>query len=93
MRKLMIAASAVAFMGFATAASAAEVTGTVSAVDAANHTITLDSGQTFDVANAQSAKDQGATDAASNFKAGDKVTIVYDDTGGTLTATQITPSM
>jgi Cu/Ag efflux protein CusF len=93
MRKLMIAASAVAFMGFVTAASAAEVTGTVSAVDAANHTITLDSGQTFEIANAQSSGDSGATDPASAFKAGDKVTIVYDDTGGKLTATQITPTM
>ncbi|MBN9010926.1 MAG: DUF1344 domain-containing protein, partial [Rhizobiales bacterium] len=69
----MIAASAAALLGFVSAASAAEVTGMVSAVDSANHTITLDSGQTFEVANAKSSDDQKATDAASSFKAGDKV--------------------
>lgn len=93
MRKLMIAASAFALLGFVSAANAAEVTGTVSAVDTANHTITLDSGQTFEIVNAQSTNDQTATDAASSFKAGDKVKIVYDEKGGMLTATQITPAM
>jgi Cu/Ag efflux protein CusF len=94
MRKLMIAASAAALLGLVSAASAAEVTGTVSAVDEANHTITLDSGQTFQIANAQSTNDASKSDAvASNFKTGDKVTITYDETGGKLTATQISPAM
>jgi Cu/Ag efflux protein CusF len=91
MRKLMIAASAAALLGLVSAASAAEVTGTVSAVDEANHTITLDSGQTFQVANAKN--DATKSDAAASFKAGDKVTIVYDEVEGKLTATQITPAM
>jgi Cu/Ag efflux protein CusF len=93
MRKLMIAASAVAFMGFVTAASAAEVTGTVSAVDTANHTITLDSGQTFDLANMQTPSQVDKTDQAATFNTGDRVTIVYSDIGGKLTATQISPAM
>lgn len=93
MRKLMIAASAAALMGFVSAASAAEVTGTVSAVDEANHTITLDSGQTFAIANAQGGASTNKTDAAVAFKTGDKVTIVYDEANGKMTATQISPAM
>jgi Cu/Ag efflux protein CusF len=93
MRKLMIAASAAALLGLVSAASAAEVTGTVSAVDEANHTITLDSGQTFTIANASKTEQTTQADAAGSFKAGDKVKITYDETGGKLTATQITPAM
>jgi Cu/Ag efflux protein CusF len=80
-------------MGLVSAASAAEVTGTVSAVDEANHTITLDSGQSFQIVNAGSTDATGSTDAAASFKTGDKVKIVYDETGGKLTATQISPAM
>lgn len=93
MRKLMIAASAAALLGFVSAASAAEVTGTISAVDSANHTITLDSGQTFAVGSTATPQQQTATDAASSFKMGDKVKIVYDEVDGKMTATQISPAM
>jgi Cu/Ag efflux protein CusF len=93
MRKLMVAASAAALLSLVSAASAAEVTGVVSAVDTANHTITLDSGQTFDVANMQTPSQVDKTDQAGTFNTGDRVTIVYSEIGGKLTATQISPAM
>ncbi len=94
MRKLIIAAGAAALLAGISVASAAEVTGTVSAVDTANHTITLDSGQTFMIANA-GAKDNTSADTGieASFKTGDKVKIVYDEVGGKMTATQVSPAM
>lgn len=94
MRKLMIAASAAALLAGVSVASAAEVTGTISAVDDSSHTITLDSGQTFALANADAqSKTSGQSAVASSFKAGDKVKIVYDEVDGKLTATQVSPAM
>lgn len=81
MNRLMIAAGAAALLAASTfAASAAEVTGAITSVDAAAGTVTLDDGNTyvlpadFDVASLQA----GAT-----------VTVTYDDVDGKLTISNI----
>jgi hypothetical protein len=70
MRKLMIAASAVALLAGISLASAADVTGTIKSIDSATMMITLDSGQSFKLP---------ATVKATDWKVGDKVKVTTDD--------------
>jgi opacity protein-like surface antigen len=84
MRKLMIAAALV--LGSLSAASAAEVVGTISAVDPNAHTVTLTNGQTFRLFEGQNTGES----VASNFRAGDKVKIQYQQLNLEPTATAIT---
>ena len=70
MRKLMIAASAVALLAGISLASAADVTGTIKSIDSATMMITLDGGQSFKLP---------ATVKATDWKVGDKVKVTTDD--------------
>jgi Cu/Ag efflux protein CusF len=81
MNRLMIVAGAAALLAVSSfAASAAEVTGAITSVDAAAGTVSLDDGNTytlpvdFDVASLQ---------------AGAKVTITYEEADGKMTITKV----
>lgn len=87
MRKLMIA-GAVALLGSVAVANAAEVSGVITGVDASNHTITLNNGRTFALANEQSGS---GSSLANNFKPGDKVHVIYRELNAQPTATVISP--
>jgi hypothetical protein len=82
MKKLMIAASAAALLASVSIGYAAEAQGTISSIDTAAGTVTLDSGQTFTLP---------ASVAAADLKVGSKVTITYDESGGKMNATAVTP--
>jgi Cu/Ag efflux protein CusF len=80
MRKMMIAAGAAALLATVSLASAADVTGSITAVDATAATVTLDNGSTYTLpANADK----------SAWKVGDKVKITYDTANGKMTATAV----
>jgi Cu/Ag efflux protein CusF len=84
MKKLMIAAGAVALLAVSSlAAYAAEATGAITSVDAASMSVTLDDGNTYQL--------PSGFDAAS-LKAGDKVKITYDQANGKMTATAVEPA-
>ena len=85
MRKLMIAASAAALLATVSIATAADVTGTIQAVDPSAGTVTLDNGQTFMLTS--SLKSQAA-----NWKPGDKVKITFTGSGASMSATAVTPA-
>ena len=81
MRKLMITAGAAALLAASSlAALAADVTGSITAVDPAAGTVTLDSGNTFVLP---------ANFDAASLQVGTSVTITYEDVGGQMTATTI----
>lgn len=101
MKKLMTAAAAAALLAASSfAAFAAEVTGSITSIDVAAGTITLDDGKTYLVAAQESAN--SAAGAATkgtaepvqlaSFKAGDKVKITFEDVNGTLTASVVAPA-
>jgi Cu/Ag efflux protein CusF len=84
MKKLMLAAGAAALLAASSlAAFAADVTGSITAVDATAMTVTLDDGkiyalpQDFDVA---------------TLKQGEKVLISYEEQDGKLVITRVEPS-
>ncbi len=85
MKKLMIAASAAALLATSSiVAFAADVTGSITAVDPAALSVTLDDGKTYVL--------PSGFDAAS-LKAGQKVKITYENAaGGKMTATAIVPA-
>ncbi len=87
MRKLMIA-GAVALLGSIGVANAGEATGVITGVDASSHTITLNDGRTFAIANEKKDSDYSLAD---NFKPGDKVRVLYRQLNGEPTATSVTP--
>jgi len=66
-------------------ASAADVTGTIQAIDPSAGTVTLDNGQTFMLTS--SLKSQAA-----NWKPGDKVKVTYTGSGATMNATAVSPA-
>jgi hypothetical protein len=85
MRNLMIAASAAALLGASSlAALAAEANGAIASVDTSAGTITLDSGQTFVL--------PPSVDVAA-LQIGKTVVITYDEAGGKMMASEITPAM
>ena len=86
MRKLVVAAALVGFLGAVSAASAGEATGVITGVDPANGTITLSNGQTFTLANQQF---KAGSSVAENYKAGDKVRVIYRQLNGQPTATAV----
>jgi Cu/Ag efflux protein CusF len=88
MRKLMIAAGAIALLGAVSAASAGEAVGVITGVDASANSITLSNGRTFSLANVPN---NNHSSLADNFKPGDKVHVIYQQLNGQPTATQITP--
>jgi len=81
MRKLMITAGAAALLAASSlAALAADATGSITAVDTAAGTVTLDNGSTFALP---------ANFDAASLQVGTKVTVTYEDVGGRMTATTI----
>jgi hypothetical protein len=85
MRNLMIAAGAAALLGASSlAALAAEASGAIASVDTSAGTITLDSGQTFVL--------PPSVDVAA-LQVGKTVMITYDEAGGQMMASEITPAM
>jgi hypothetical protein len=84
MRKLMIAAAFV--LAGVTAAAASEVNGTISAVDPEAHSVTLTNGQTFWL---NEGRNVSSGSIASNFRAGDKVKILYRTLNFEPTATSV----
>jgi hypothetical protein len=88
MKKLVVAAALIGFMGTTSAAFAAEATGIITGVDPVNGTITLDNGQTFALANQ---KPDAGWSLADNFRRGEKVQVIYRQLNGEPTATAVTP--
>jgi Cu/Ag efflux protein CusF len=96
MKKLLTATAAVAFLGVSSiAALAHEVTGSMTDIDVAFGTITLDNGQTYRVAPEQKMElhASNATPAVlASFKVGDKVVIRFELFGGELAASSVAPA-
>lgn len=84
MKKLMIAAGAATLLAASSlAALAAEATGSITAVDPAAMSVTLDDGKTYVL--------PAGFDAAS-LQAGAKVKITYEEANGKMTATAVAPA-
>jgi hypothetical protein len=80
MRILIGAAVAASVIGLAGTAFAAEATGVIKSVNSTKDVITLDNGSTYDVSKGVKLSD---------FKAGEKVTVTYTDSGKMMDATAI----
>ena len=80
MRKMLGALTAAAVLGIATAAYAAQATGTITHMDTEKHSVTLGKGQSFHLA--KHVKLVG-------YKVGEKVTLTYSKHGKTLAAKAI----
>jgi Cu/Ag efflux protein CusF len=81
MRKLTLAAAtAAALLAGVSLAGAAEVTGVIKSIDAANNAITLDNGKTYKLSESIKPAD---------WKEGDKVKVTYDEANGQMTVTQL----
>jgi hypothetical protein len=84
MHKLMVALTAGTMLAASSvAALAAEASGAVSSIDTTAGTVTLDSGETFVL--------PAGFDAAS-LQVGDQVSITYEDEGGQMKASEVTPA-
>jgi hypothetical protein len=84
MKKLMITAGAAAFLAASSlAALALDATGSITAIDPSAGTFTIDSGQTFALP---------SNFDVTSLKVGTTVTVTYDETGGKMTATAVTPA-
>lgn len=105
MKKLMIATAAAGLLAASSfAAFAAEVTGSVTSIDASAGTIVLSDGKTYQVSAMQGSGDamsgnaSGSSDGSASstvlasFKMGDKVTITYEDVDGKLMASVVAPA-
>jgi Protein of unknown function (DUF1344) len=88
MGKMLNVVAAVAILGGATTAFAAETThkaiGKIKSVDVMRHVITLEDGSTYKVARGVSIK---------HMKAGEKVTVTTSKFGGTVEASAVTPAV
>jgi hypothetical protein len=88
MGKLLDVVVAVAILGAATTAFAAEpthkATGKIKSVDVMRHVITLEDGSTYKVARGVNIK---------RMKAGEKVTVTTSKFGGAIEASAITPAV
>jgi hypothetical protein len=88
MGKVLNLLAAVAILGAATTAFAAEPThktsGKIKSVDVMRHVITLEDGSTYKVARGVNIK---------RMKAGEKVTVTTSKFGGTIEASAITPAV
>ena len=88
MGKELNVVAAVAILGAATTAFAAEsthkATGRIKSVDVMRHVITLEDGSTYKVARGVNIK---------RMKAGEKVTVTTSKFGGTVEASAITPAV
>jgi Cu/Ag efflux protein CusF len=88
MGRVLNAVAAVAILGAATTAFAAEpthkATGKIKSVDVMRHVITLEDGSTYKVA-------RGVN--INHVKAGEKVTVTTSKFGGTVEASAVTPAV
>ena len=84
MRTILAAFAAASILGVATAAYAAEASGTIKDLDMSKHSVTLNNGSTYDVA--KGVKLDG-------LKIGEKVTLTYSQSGKTIEATAIRPAV
>lgn len=82
MRKMLLAAGAAVLLSAASPVFAAEASGTITAIDTTAGTITLDNGSVYTLASGVK---------ADGWKVGDKVMVTYDETGGKMTVTAVTP--
>jgi len=82
MRKIMFPIAAVALFGAASIAYATTATGTIKTVDPNSNSVTLDSGQTFNVPSS-------ANVDLSKFQPGEKVSINYNESNGKMEVSQI----
>ena len=80
MRKMLGALTAAAVLGIATAAYAAQSTGTITNINMMKHSVTLGNGQTFHVAKYVK---------LGSHKVGQKVTVTYSKYGKTMDAKAI----
>lgn len=96
MKRRVSATAAIAFLGVSSfAALADEVTGTIIDIDVPFGTITLDDGQTFQVAPPQKfgPDEVNSTSAVlASFRLGDKVIVRFYPFGGTLEAASVAPA-
>ena len=83
MKRLVMAVGAAAFFATMSLALAADATGTITDVDAAGGSLSLDDGNTYIL---------GPSVKAATLKVGEKVTITFDNAGGQLTATAVKPA-
>jgi hypothetical protein len=83
MQKVMLAGLAAAFMSVATVANAADMTGTITSVDTAKDTITLDSGQVVWLPSSMN---------IASYTVGEKVKVTYTQPHHRMHATAITPA-
>ena len=75
--------SPAAFLGAASAAYAADITGTIKSLDTSKDMITLDNGSSYMAAKGMKLSD---------FKVGEKVTVSYTKAGDKMDATSIKPA-
>jgi Cu/Ag efflux protein CusF len=102
MKKLTTVAAAAALLAASSfAALAAEVTGSITSIDAAAGTIALNDGKTYQVSAMQDTTSTGAAGTAkststpavlASFKKGDKVTITFDEVDGKFMASAVAPA-
>jgi Cu/Ag efflux protein CusF len=83
MKKLILAAAAAGLITAATAASAADMTGTIKSLDSAKDTITLDNGQVFSLP---------ASIKVAGFKVGEKVKVTYAKMNNKMDVSAVTPA-
>jgi Cu/Ag efflux protein CusF len=83
MRKILIPAAATALFAVVSIANAAEATGVIKSIDAANSTITLADGATYWAP---------ASVKISHHKAGDKVDITYTEANGKKEVSAVKPA-
>ena len=96
MKKLMTATAAITFLGVSSfAAFADEVTGSIIDIDVPFGTITLDDGQTFQVAPPQKFGPDafnGTPAVLASFRVGDKVVVRFYVFGGRFAASSVAPA-
>jgi hypothetical protein len=80
MRRPAIALAAAVLIGAVSAASAADLTGTIKSIDATAKTVTLNNGDVFKWPSSFS---------AAGFKVGEKVKVTYTGTGSSMMASEI----
>jgi len=84
MQKLMLSVVTAAFVGAATVASAADLTGTIKSMDPAKDTITLDKGQVLWLP--KSIK-------IASFKVGEKVKVTYTESHSKMDVSAVAPAV
>lgn len=82
MRKVLLPLASAALIATASAAFAADASGTIKNLDKSNMSLTLDNGDTYQLSSSID---------TSNLKEGQKVKITYSDDDGKMKASDVTP--